>query len=66
MADHHYHIQKQEDTNRTFTSLTEIFGDERIDEISRIMSGTEVTELTFKHAKELIEIAEDRKKALQV
>lgn len=66
MADHHYHIQKQEDTNRTFTSLTEIFGDERIDEISRIMSGAEVTELTFKHAKELIEIAEDRKKALQV
>ncbi|RPJ96219.1 DNA repair protein RecN [Rummeliibacillus sp. TYF005] len=66
MADHHYHIQKQEVTNRTFTSLTEIFGDERIDEISRIMSGTEVTELTFKHAKELIEIAEDRKKALQV
>lgn len=66
MADHHYHIQKQEDTNRTFTSLTEIFGDDRIDEISRIMSGAEVTELTFKHAKELIEIAEDRKKALQV
>lgn len=64
MADHHYHIQKQEDTNRTFTSLTEIFGDDRIDEISRIMSGAEVTELTFRHAKELIEIAEQRKKCL--
>ncbi|WP_102691399.1 DNA repair protein RecN [Rummeliibacillus pycnus] len=64
MADHHYHIQKQEDTNRTFTSLTEIFGNDRIDEISRIMSGAEVTELTFRHAKELIEIADERKKAM--
>ncbi|HWI46825.1 MAG TPA: DNA repair protein RecN, partial [Rummeliibacillus sp.] len=64
MADHHYHIQKQEDTNRTFTSLTEIFGNDRIDEISRIMSGAEVTELTFQHAKELIEIADERKKAM--
>ncbi|MGG0657830.1 DNA repair protein RecN [Rummeliibacillus pycnus] len=64
MADHHYHIQKQEDTNRTFTSLTEIFGNERIDEISRIMSGAEVTELTFQHAKELIEIADERKKLM--
>lgn len=64
MADHHYHIQKQEDSHRTYTSLTEIFGDERIDEISRIMSGAEVTELTFQHAKELIEIADERKKGM--
>ncbi|MGX9135217.1 DNA repair protein RecN [Rummeliibacillus sp. JY-2-4R] len=65
MADHHYHIQKQEDTNRTYTSLTEIFGDDRIDEISRIMSGEEVTAVTLQHAKELIEIADERKKIMQ-
>ncbi len=65
MADHHYHIQKQEETNRTYTSLTEIFGDDRIDEISRIMSGAEVTAVTLQHAKELIEIADERKKIMQ-
>jgi len=64
MADHHYYIQKQEDAHRTFTSLTEIFDDDRIGEISRIMSGAEVTDLTFQHAKELIDIANERKKTM--
>ncbi|MBK3494043.1 DNA repair protein RecN [Viridibacillus sp. YIM B01967] len=64
MADHHYYIKKHEEAHRTVTSLTEIFEDARIDEISRMMSGAEVTELTFQHAKELVEIANGRKKAM--
>lgn len=62
MADHHYYIKKHEEAHRTVTSLTEIFDNARIDEISRMMSGAEVTELTFRHAKELVEIANGRKK----
>lgn len=61
MADHHYYIQKQEEDNRTFTSLCELVEDDRIDEISRMMSGEVVTEKTFQHAKELVEIAEEHK-----
>lgn len=61
MADHHYYIQKQEEDNRTFTSLCELVDDDRIDEISRMMSGEVVTEKTFQHAKELVEIAEEHK-----
>lgn len=61
MADHHYYIQKQEEDNRTFTSLCELVEDNRIDEISRMMSGEVVTEKTFQHAKELVEIAEEHK-----
>lgn len=63
MADHHYHIQKEEQGQRTFTSLHEITNDARIDELSRMMSGPEITEKTFQHAKELVEIADERKKS---
>lgn len=66
MADHHYYIKKHEEAHRTVTSLTEIFDNARIDEISRMMSGAEVTELTFQHAKELVEIANGRKKAMTI
>lgn len=66
MADHHYHIQKDEDQQRTYTSLREIDGDERIDELSRMMAGPEITEKTFLHAKELVEIANERKKQFQL
>ncbi|MEX3624743.1 DNA repair protein RecN [Viridibacillus arvi] len=66
MADHHYYIKKHEEAHRTVTSLTEIFDNARIDEISRMMSGAEVTELTFRHAKELVEIANGRKKVMTI
>lgn len=65
MADHHYYIRKEEQQQRTYTSLREIDGDERIDELSRMMAGPEITEKTFLHAKELVEIAEERKKQFQ-
>lgn len=63
MADHHYYIRKQEEDNRTFTSLSELIANDRIDEISRMMSGQTVTEKTFQHAKELVELAEFQKKS---
>lgn len=65
MADHHYFIKKQVEHDRTFTTLTEIIGDERIEEVSRIMSGTEITELTLQHAGELVKIADERKQAMK-
>lgn len=45
MADHHYYIKKQVEHNRTFTSITEMEEKERIVEISRMMSGAEITDL---------------------
>lgn len=65
MADHHYYIRKQEEDNRTFTSLSELLENDRIDEISRMMSGQTVTEKTFQHAKELVELADFQKKSFQ-
>lgn len=61
MADHHYYIKKQVEDDRTFTTVSEIRGEERIEEVSRMMSGAEITDLTLQHASELIEMARLRK-----
>ena len=64
MADHQYYIKKQVEHDRTFTTITEMQPQERIEEISRMMSGAEITELTLQHASELIQMANERKIAL--
>ena len=46
--------QKEVEHDRTFTSLSEIDQDARIEEVSRMMSGTEITALTLQHATELL------------
>lgn len=62
MADQHYFIRKEVEDNRTFTTVTNINLDERAIEISRMMSGAEITDLTLQHAKELLNLAVQRKK----
>ncbi|MGM9950652.1 MAG: DNA repair protein RecN [Lysinibacillus sp.] len=61
MADQHYYIKKQVEDDRTFTTVSEIKNGERIEEVSRMMSGAEITDLTLQHASELIEMARQRK-----
>ncbi|WP_342472324.1 DNA repair protein RecN [Metasolibacillus sp. FSL H7-0170] len=65
MADQHYLIKKQVEHDRTFTTVTEIKERARIEEVSRMMSGAEITDLTLQHAQELVEIADARKQAMQ-
>lgn len=58
MANHHYYITKKVQNKRTTTSVTVLKGEEKVEEISRMIAGIEVTELTKQHAKEMIEQAE--------
>lgn len=60
-ADQHYYIRKDVDNDRTYTTITNIQGDARIEEVSRMMSGAEITEATLQHAKELLAMAQQRK-----
>lgn len=55
MSDHHLYISKHEKDDRTTTTVLELTGDARIDEIARMISGATVTELTRENAKEMIE-----------
>ncbi|TBR33935.1 DNA repair protein RecN [Staphylococcus pseudintermedius] len=55
MSDHHLYISKHEKDDRTTTTVRELTGEARIDEIARMISGATVTELTRQNAKEMIE-----------
>jgi DNA repair protein RecN (Recombination protein N) len=57
-ADGHYFVSKQEtDEGRTVTKVKELKGEQRVEDLARMLGGTEVTETTKKHARELIEAA---------
>ena len=53
-ADHHFKIEKFVQDNTTTTTVHEISGDERINEIARIISGAEITPESIATAKTLI------------
>lgn len=53
-ADHHYLISKKEVSGRTRTSVTEIKGEERTEEIARMLSGAKLTDTSLKHAEQMI------------
>ncbi len=55
IADNHMLIKKSSTHDKTYTSVTALSGDERIAEVARIMSGTDITENLYKTAKELID-----------
>ncbi len=55
LADNHLLISKEQKDNSTYTSVNSITGDNRIREVARIMSGSQITENLYNTAKELIE-----------
>ena len=65
MADQHYLIRKQVEQNRTYTTVSNIDIQNRVEEISRMMSGSEITDLTLQHASELLKLANVRKQEMK-
>ncbi len=53
-ADNHYLISKRSDDNSTTTSVKEIKGEEKINELARIISGAEITAEAIATAKTLV------------
>ena len=54
-AKKHFYIDKYVKTGRTYTNVNLLEDkDKRIDEISRMLSGVKVTQVTRQHAKELL------------
>jgi len=53
-ADKHFKISKQSSADSTITSVVEITGDDRLNEIARIISGKEITPESLATAKTLI------------
>ncbi|MDX8364295.1 DNA repair protein RecN [Cytobacillus sp. IB215665] len=63
MADTHLFISKNTSRDRTTTKVTHLNKNEKIKEIGRMISGVEITDLTKKHAKELLDLAKNLKNA---
>jgi DNA repair protein RecN (Recombination protein N) len=53
-ADHHYVIEKKESGGRTRTSIRQVAGEERTEEVARMLSGAKLTETSRKHAEQMI------------
>jgi DNA repair protein RecN (Recombination protein N) len=53
-ADHHYVIEKKAWGGRTRTSIRAVLGEERTEEVARMLSGAKLTETSRKHAEQMI------------
>lgn len=56
-ADHQLFIRKEVVNGRTLTRVEELTEKDRTEEIARMLAGAEITELTVRHAKELLQLA---------
>lgn len=57
MADTHIFISKNVNDGRTSTKLEVLENDDKVNEIGRMISGTEITQVTKQHAKEMLKTA---------
>lgn len=53
----HFYIQKKVQQDRTFTSITRLDREGRIQELARMLGGQSITETTLKHAEEMLQMA---------
>src|SRR5690625_4677347 len=64
MADTHLLITKSETKARTNTHVQQLEKDEKIKELSRMMTGSQITKTALKHGREMLELAHSFKKSL--
>jgi hypothetical protein len=53
-GDHHFVIEKKESGGRARTSIRVVTGEERTEEVARMLSGAKLTETSRKHAEQMI------------
>ena len=53
-ADRHYVIEKKSTADRTRTAMRLITGEERTEEVARMLSGAKLTETSRKHAEQML------------
>lgn len=53
-ADQHYLIEKKESAGRTRTTIRLVTGEERTEEVARMLSGAKLTDTSRKHAEQMI------------
>ncbi|MEP7149402.1 MAG: DNA repair protein RecN [Acidobacteriota bacterium] len=61
LSDRHFAVEKSMSRNRTTIAIRELTGDERVEEIARMLAGETITESARTHAAEMIENAQSTK-----
>lgn len=64
MAGTHFYISKSTTSGKTNTKVLKLYGDKRVMEVARMLGGAKLTDLTLKHAEEMISIAQNIKKKI--
>lgn len=62
LADTHFVIEKDFVDNSTITKVRKLDNEERIEELSRLLGGVDLTDITKLHAKEMLEMSKTLKK----
>ena len=57
LADHHFLVEKEVVKNRTEIRIRELKGNEKVEELARMLTGAQITETARKHAKEMLKAA---------
>ena len=57
-GDHHYAVRKSAYQGRTITTMEELSGQDRIEEIARMLGGEKISAKTRAHAKEMLDRAQ--------
>ena len=57
-ADHHYVVRKSTRKGRTITGMKKLAGEERLEEVARLLGGTKISTRTRAHAREMLEQAQ--------
>lgn len=65
LSDSHYFVTKNVVDNKTFTSIKVLNIEEKELEISKMLSGNDVTEATLNNVKEMIRLSEEKKKEIK-
>jgi len=59
MSDNHFYVEKTKISDRITTTIKSLSSHEKVNEIARMLAGEKITELSLKHAEEMIAIAEN-------
>ncbi len=62
MADHHFLIEKDQSGDASSTSVSLLNEDDRTHELARIIGGVTVTGLTLENAREMLKMADEKKR----
>ncbi|RXM71443.1 DNA repair protein RecN [Clostridium tetani] len=65
-SDTHYLVSKKVKENKTYTIIEKLDSSGKNEELAKMIGGSEVTDLTLKHAEEMIFIANKKKESLKI